>query len=134
MARPRPVLPEVLSTIVEPGRSFPASSARRIMCTAIRSLREPVGLRCSIFTNTSAMPGLTMRLSFTIGVLPTRSRTVLAYFMPRPPAPEVILAANDSMQAANHPVHAGEAVHAHEADEQHIQQVTGDPQGQTAAR
>ena len=44
IARPRPVLPEVLSTSVAPGPSRPAASARRIMFQAIRSLTEPAGL------------------------------------------------------------------------------------------
>ena len=44
IARPRPVLPEVLSTSVAPGPSRPASSARRTMFQAIRSLTEPAGL------------------------------------------------------------------------------------------
>ena len=44
IARPRPVLPDVLSTSVAPGASRPASSARWTMFQAMRSLTEPAGL------------------------------------------------------------------------------------------
>ena len=44
------MLPEVGSTIVEPGRSAPAASAASIIATAIRSLIEPPGFERSLFT------------------------------------------------------------------------------------
>ena len=52
IARPRPVLPDVLSTSVAPGPSSPASSALRIMFHAIRSLTDPAGLYCSSLAST----------------------------------------------------------------------------------
>ena len=51
MASPTPVLPEVGSTIVPPGRSFPSFSAASIMARPIRSLLEPPGLRNSSFAS-----------------------------------------------------------------------------------
>jgi hypothetical protein len=42
-----PVLPEVGSTIVPPGRSLPSRSAASIIATATRSLIEPPGLNIS---------------------------------------------------------------------------------------
>ena len=47
MARPMPVLPEVPSTIVEPGPSSPSRSAASIMAAAGRSFTLPPGLRIS---------------------------------------------------------------------------------------
>lgn len=49
-ARPMPVLPEVGSMMVPPGRRLPASSARRIMLAATRSLALPAGFIPSSFT------------------------------------------------------------------------------------
>src|SRR5206468_1072605 len=49
MASPVPVLPEVGSTIVPPGRSFPSRSAASIRAVATRSLIEPPGLKTSSF-------------------------------------------------------------------------------------
>ena len=45
-----PVLPEVFSTMVPPGFSFPSRSAFSMMCSAIRSLIEPPGFMNSHFT------------------------------------------------------------------------------------
>ena len=75
------MLPDVGSTIVPPGLSSPSRSAASMMRVAMRSCDEPPGLSYSIFASTVArMPVVTL-LSLTSGVLPTRSRTVLAYFM-----------------------------------------------------
>src|SRR5215475_3829044 len=76
MARPTPVLPEVGSTIVPPGRSFPSRSACSIIARPIRSLTDPPGLRYSSLARIRACPGGESRSSRTIGVPPTRSRTV----------------------------------------------------------
>src|SRR5262245_55673336 len=78
MARPTPVLPEVGSTIVPPGRSSPDSSAASIMRSAMRSLTEPPGLKYSILARTVGVraadtgPAVTLR-SRTSGVLPINS-------------------------------------------------------------
>src|ERR1700749_4217159 len=76
MARPTPVLPEVGSTIVAPGLSFPSRSACLIIARPIRSLTEPPGFRYSSLARIRAWPGGDSRSSRTIGVPPTRSRTV----------------------------------------------------------
>src|SRR4029077_19348090 len=93
MASPAPVLPDVGSTIVPPGFSFPSRSACSIIASPIRSLTEPPGFRnsslpricpwpgrsaCRIWSWRSIRPGpggesLSSR---TIGVPPMRSRTV----------------------------------------------------------
>src|SRR5437763_10599827 len=65
-----PVLPEVGSRIVWPGRISPFSSASSMSARATRSLTEPVGLKDSILAH-SRTPGLGLRrLSSTSGVLP----------------------------------------------------------------
>src|SRR3954447_11245631 len=76
MARPTPVLPEVGSTIVPPGFSFPSSSAFSIIARPIRSFTEPPGLRYSSLARIRAWPRGESLSSRTIGVPPTRSRTV----------------------------------------------------------
>ncbi len=73
MASEMPVLPEVGSRIVQPGRSSPSFSACSIIFSAGRSLIEPVGLRSSSFaqSRTSGVgdsPG-----SPTSGVPPTEA-------------------------------------------------------------
>jgi hypothetical protein len=72
MASPTPVLPEVGSTMVPPGRSAPLSSAAATIRSAMRSLTEPPGLKYSTFASTVApgMPRVTDR-SRTSGVFPT---------------------------------------------------------------
>ena len=73
-----PVLPEVGSTIVPPGRSAPDASAASIMRTAMRSLTEPPGLKYSTLARTDAAGCGRSELtaaSRTSGVLPMRSRT-----------------------------------------------------------
>jgi hypothetical protein len=75
MARPKPVLPEVLSTRVAPGLMSPASSARRTILTAMRSFTEPPGLRFSILASTVAELAAGSLWSLTSGVPPTSSST-----------------------------------------------------------
>src|SRR5919201_1770921 len=76
MARPTPVFPEVGSTIVPPGLSRPSRSACSIIARPIRSLTEPPGFRYSSLARILAWPGGESLSSRTIGVPPTRSRTV----------------------------------------------------------
>src|SRR5437763_10134421 len=76
MASPTPVLPEVGSTIVPPGLSFPSRSACSIIARPIRSFTEPPGLRYSSLARIRAWPAGESPSSRTIGVPPTRSRTV----------------------------------------------------------
>src|SRR5690348_7746749 len=76
MASPTPVLPEVGSTIVPPGLSLPSRSACSIIARPIRSLTEPPGLRYSSLARIRAWPAGESLSSRTIGVPPTRSRTV----------------------------------------------------------
>ena len=72
MASPTPVLPEVGSTIVPPGRRSPLASAAATIRSAIRSLTDPPGLKFSILASTVApgIPRVTDR-SRTSGVFPT---------------------------------------------------------------
>jgi hypothetical protein len=64
-----PVLPEVPSTIVPPGCSFPSRSASSIILTAMRSLIELPGLNVSSLTSTSAsVTSRVIALMRTIGV------------------------------------------------------------------
>src|ERR1700761_842824 len=70
MASEMPVLPEVGSRIVCPGRIRPFSSASSIIARATRSLTEPVGLRDSSLAQ-SRTPGFGLRrFSSTSGVWP----------------------------------------------------------------
>ena len=65
-----PVLPDVGSRIVWPGRIAPSSSAGSIIERATRSLIDPVGL-CDSSLAQMRTPGLgENRLSSTSGVLP----------------------------------------------------------------
>src|SRR5438309_1315110 len=81
MARPMPVLPDVPSTIVPPGRSNPARSASSIIFTAIRSLIELPGLNVSSLASTVALTSPLVRaLIRTIGVPPMASRMVAQTF------------------------------------------------------
>src|SRR6266508_4856357 len=74
MASPAPVLPLVGSTIVPPGASCPAASARSTMASPIRSFTDPPGLRYSTLARTAgASPRLT-RARRTSGVPPMVSR------------------------------------------------------------
>jgi hypothetical protein len=76
MASPTPVLPEVGSTIVPPGRSFPSRSAASIIAMPMRSLFDPPGFNCSSFARMVPGTSAEIRSRRTIGVLPTRSSRV----------------------------------------------------------
>src|SRR5919109_1562472 len=67
MASPTPVLPEVGSTIVPPGLSFPSRSAASMSGRPIRSFTEPPGFRYSSLTRSFAPPG------WMIAVMPAES-------------------------------------------------------------
>src|SRR5262245_21102740 len=58
-----------------PGRSAPRASAPSTIASAIRSLYDPVGLKYSSFTKTSALPRSGRRLSRTTGVRPMACST-----------------------------------------------------------
>src|SRR6266480_5862629 len=75
MASPTPVLPEVGSTIVPPGLSFPSASAFSIMASPMRSLTEPPGFRYSSLASRRGSTPRPIESSRTIGVSPTSSRT-----------------------------------------------------------
>src|SRR3954453_23746266 len=68
-----PVLPEVGSRIVQPGRSRPAFSACSTMNSAGRSLTEPVGLRSSSLAHSRTSGEGESRGSPTRGGVPTES-------------------------------------------------------------
>jgi len=78
MAKPMPVLPLVGSMTILSLLSCPVFSACSIMYLAMRSLTEPPMLNFSIFTYIS-MFGFLFRLFIcTIGVLPIKSKMLLA--------------------------------------------------------
>ena len=70
------MLPEVGSTIVPPGLSFPSRSAASIIAIPIRSLFEPPGFRYSSFASSVGATSRPIRSSRTIGVRPTSSSSV----------------------------------------------------------
>src|SRR5262245_45018562 len=72
-----PVLPDVGSTIVPPGRSAPLCSAASTIAIAMRSLIDPPGFARSLFTQTFA-PLPNSRLMRMCGVLPIVSRMLSA--------------------------------------------------------
>src|SRR5947209_3582938 len=74
MARAGPVLPPVYSTTVSPGEMRPSRSAPSTIARAMRSFIEPVGLRYSSFTQSSASFAGAQRCRRTSGVLPIASR------------------------------------------------------------
>src|SRR5690606_34523277 len=76
IARAMPVLPEVASISVSPGRMSPRSSASRIIDSAGRSLTEPAGLLPSSLSRMVLPVSPVMRCSRTSGVLPTQSAMV----------------------------------------------------------
>ena len=76
MASEMPVLPEVGSRIVQPGRSSPSFSASSIIASAARSLIDPVGLRSSSLAQSRTSGVGDSRGSPTSGVPPTESRRV----------------------------------------------------------
>src|SRR3712207_3400270 len=74
MARPVPVLPDVGSMIVPPGRSRPSRSAASTSRIATRSLIEPPGLKYSTLATICGASPAPIRPSRTSGVSPTVSR------------------------------------------------------------
>ena len=70
MASEMPVLPEVGSRIVEPGRSRPSFSACSTMKNAARSFTDPVGLRSSSLAHSRTSSDGDSLGSPTSGVLP----------------------------------------------------------------
>src|SRR5205823_11856209 len=76
MASPTPVLPEVGSTIVPPGLSFPSRLACSIIGRPIRSFTEPPGFRYSSLASSAGPTSWPTLSSRTIGVAPTRSSRV----------------------------------------------------------
>lgn len=75
MARAMPVLPEVASISVSPGRMSPRSSARVIIDRAGRSFTDPAGLLPSSFTSrVLRFPGKALQTHQR--VLPTQSAIV----------------------------------------------------------
>src|SRR5664279_6598695 len=73
MASPTPVLPEVGSTIVPPGRNSPLASAASTIRSAMRSFTEPPGLKYSTLATTNGARPAASLSNATSGVLPTRS-------------------------------------------------------------
>ena len=73
MASEMPVLPDVGSRIVQPGRSMPSRSAASIIASAGRSLIEPVGLRSSSFAQSRTFSDGDSRGRPTSGVSPSAS-------------------------------------------------------------
>ncbi|MNN83664.1 hypothetical protein D3C81_2007400 [compost metagenome] len=76
MARAMPVLPEVASISVSPGRMSPRSSAWLIIDSAGRSFTEPAGLLPSSLTSRVLEVSPGRRCRRTSGVLPTQSAMV----------------------------------------------------------
>src|SRR5215207_759023 len=87
MASPAPVLPLVGSTIVPPGLSWPARSARSTMASPIQSLTEPPGFRYSTLASRVGARPRPSRDSRTSGVPPTTSRIESYTSMPGSIAP-----------------------------------------------
>src|SRR5438477_7599832 len=77
IARATPVLPDVGSTIVPPGRSRPRRSASRIIARAMRSFTLPPGLNHSSLAKIRAAPRA-KRASSTSGVAPMDSSSASA--------------------------------------------------------
>ncbi len=73
MASPTPVLPDVGSTMVPPGRNRPSASAASIMARAGRSLMLLPGLRNSSLASSWADRSRAMRSNRTRGVFPINS-------------------------------------------------------------
>ena len=69
------MFPDVGSTIVPPGRSFPSRSAASIIGSPMRSFTEPPGFMYSSFATTCAGRPCATRSSRTMGVPPTSSST-----------------------------------------------------------
>src|SRR5688572_21225333 len=83
-----PVVPDVYSTTVPPGRSRPSASAYFTAASAMRSFMLPVGFAHSSLTSTRAAPRGTTLRSSTSGVLPmppsTLAATVAMLVLPSP--------------------------------------------------
>ena len=77
-----PVLPDVHSTIVPPGLSFPSRSAASTMASPMRSFTLPPGLKNSTLARTGAGQPRAVARSRTRGVLPTVPRIVSWYSTP----------------------------------------------------
>src|SRR5918999_415171 len=75
MASPAPVLPLVGSTIVPPGSSWPARSARSTIARPIRSFTDPPGFRYSTLASRVGARPRPSRDNRTNGVPPTTSRS-----------------------------------------------------------
>ena len=73
IASEMPVLPDVGSRMVHPGRSWPDFSACSTIHSAGRSLTEPVGLRSSSLAQSRTSSDGDSRGSPISGVLPTES-------------------------------------------------------------
>ena len=71
-ARPIPVLPEVGSTITDPGPTLPSASSASIIDTPMRSFTLSSGLRYSSLSSTRATAPASCATRFrrTSGVLP----------------------------------------------------------------
>src|SRR3954452_17202729 len=74
IAKEIPVLPDVGSRIVQPGRSVPSFSATSTIFSAARSLMEPVGFWSSSLAHSRTSGEGESRGRPTSGVLPTESR------------------------------------------------------------
>jgi len=74
IASPRPVLPDVHSTMVPPGLSRPSFSAASTMASPMRSLTLPPGLNVSIFASTGQGRSRATTRRRTKGVRPMVSR------------------------------------------------------------
>src|SRR6185437_6425562 len=93
MASEMPVLPEVGSKIVEPGRSRPSFSACSIMKKAARSFTDPVGFRSSSLAHRRTSSEGDSRGSPTSGVLPNDARSDSKRIQPVPFRQKVLVAA-----------------------------------------
>ena len=69
-ASPIPVFPEVDSTIVPPGLSFPERSASSMMLTPMRSLTDPPGFMDSTLARINPLTPAVTRRRRTSGVFP----------------------------------------------------------------
>ena len=77
IANPTPVLPEVASTMVPPGRRSPRRSASSMIAIPMRSLTEPPGFKNSAFARTVAFMPRVTEFSWIRGVLPMVARMLL---------------------------------------------------------
>ncbi len=81
MAKPKPVLPDVGSTMVYPGSIRPCFSAASIIWMPMRSFMLPPGLRNSSLAKiVHGMPSVNL-FSLSTGVFPIRSRMLVVTFL-----------------------------------------------------